>query len=91
MPKFFLHLRDDVDQLLDPEGAEFASLEALHVTVLAAARELIASEVMRGRVNLGQRIDAEDEDGRLVESLPFNEAVSFCGSTARAWSGPADN
>lgn len=76
MAKYFLHLRDSVDELLDPEGQEFADLEALRKAVLFCARDLIAGDVQDGIVDFRYRLDAEDHDGRIVYTLAFKHAIS---------------
>jgi hypothetical protein len=75
MPRFFLHLRDGTDELLDPDGSEFADLEALQASVLANARSIIGDEARSGTIDLRQRIDAEDDGGNIVHSLSFANAV----------------
>jgi hypothetical protein len=77
MPRFYLHLRDHVSELIDPEGVELAGMEALKIAVLRAARELMSADLATGIVDLRYRIDAEDTDGRVVYSLPFKHAVSI--------------
>lgn len=79
MPTYYLHLRDGHDELLDEEGATYASMEEVRRAVLAAARDIIAGEVLTGVVNFAQRIEAEDEKGGVVHSLPFADAVRLTG------------
>ena len=76
MTRYFLHLRDGRDELLDPDGSEHTSLESLKEEVLSCARDLMAHDMQRGQVDLRFRIDAEDGDGRIVHTLPFKEAFS---------------
>ena len=76
MSRYFLHLRDGTDELLDPEGSFFDDLEQLRAAVLAGARDVMANELKSaGTVDLRYRIDAEDENGDIVFSLPFADAV----------------
>ena len=77
MERYHFHLRDHVDQLLDPEGLELDGLGAVKTTALEAARDLISGDVMTGRINLHYRIDVEDASGALIYSLPFEHAVSI--------------
>ena len=72
-----MHLRDSVDELLDPAGREFADLDGLRTAVMFCARDLIAGDVRNGVIDLRYRIDAEDENAKLVYSLPFKYAVSI--------------
>jgi hypothetical protein len=77
MAKYFVHLRDSTDELLDPEGQEFASVEALRKHIMFTARDLIAGDVRNGVIDFRYRIDAENEAGELVYSLPLKHAVNI--------------
>jgi hypothetical protein len=72
-----MHLRDGIDQLLDPEGREFANHDALRRAVLFTARDLLAGDVRDGIIDLRYRIDAENGDGEIVYSLPFKHAFNL--------------
>lgn len=76
MAQFFLHLRDSVDELLDPEGQEFADLAALKQAVIFSARDLLAGEMRNGVIDLRYRLDAENIEGEIVYTLPFKQAFS---------------
>ena len=77
MARYFFHLRDGTDLLIDPEGAELDGVEAARKLALTEARNIIGHDAMRGRINLRQRIDVVDEDGALVYSQPFADAVEI--------------
>ena len=77
MPRYFLHLRDGTDETLDPEGRELVDMDELKDTVMREARDVISGDVRKGLVDLRYRIDAEDEEGTLLYSLPFSGAVSI--------------
>ena len=77
MPRYFLHLRDGIDIALDEEGNDFSSIEDLQAAVLRSARDCIAADAHTGTIDLRQRIDAENENGRVIHSLPFAEAVTI--------------
>jgi len=76
MPKYFFHLRDGADLLLDPDGVEMPQ-ESVAGAALREARDCIAGDVRHGRINLDCRIDVHAEDGRLVHSLPFVDALEI--------------
>jgi hypothetical protein len=82
MAKYFLHLRDGTDELLDPDGKEYHDLTALRSAVLTNARDCIAGDVRTGVIDLRYRIDAEDGEGTLVYSLPFQHAFSIIPPSA---------
>ncbi|WP_426266479.1 DUF6894 family protein [Sphingomonas sp. LHG3443-2] len=77
MPRYFLHLRDATDELLDGEGIVLAGLSELREHMLRNARDVIAGDVQEGVLRLSTRIEAEDESGTVVLSLPFTEAVTI--------------
>lgn len=74
MPRYFLQLRDGTGQLLDPDGLEYADMDALRKAVLIGARDLIAADAIRGEIDMRFRIDAEDREGIVVYTLSFKEA-----------------
>jgi len=80
--RYFMHLRDGTEQILDPEGLEFASVEALRKAVLIAARDLMTGDIREGVLDFRFRIDAEDESGVIIYSLPFKHAVNVIPETA---------
>jgi hypothetical protein len=84
MPLYFFHLRDGVDILLDPEGLNLDGQVAIASTAMAAARSIISNDALNGVISLGQHIDVEDEAGKLVHCLPFNDAVTIDGHETAA-------
>ena len=79
MPRYYMHLVDSIDILLDPEGIE-APFETIPGKALASARDCIAGDVRDGRVDLRYRIDVHDEMGRIVHRLPFADVIEVIGS-----------
>ena len=77
MARYFLHLRDSVDEVLDPDGSEFEDIEAVRLAVMRNARDTIAGDVRNGIVDFRYRIDAENEARQVVYSLPFKHAVNI--------------
>lgn len=65
--------------MLDPDGADFADLDALRKSVLEAARDVMCGDMRNGILDFRFRIDAEDGDGSIAYSLPFKHAVSIIG------------
>lgn len=75
MARYYLQLRDGTDQLLDPDGLEYADLDDLRKAVLLGARDLISGDAQRGEIDMRFRIDAEDREGVVIYTLAFKEAV----------------
>lgn len=74
MPRFFFHLRDGTEQLLDPDG-QIMPRENVADAALAQARDCIAGDVLNGRMVLHYRIEVHDEADRMVHTLDFSDAV----------------
>ena len=77
MARYYMQLRDGTEQLLDPDGIEYADMDALRKSVLIAVRDLITGDVKSGVIDLRFRVDAEDRDGVIVYTLDFAEAVNI--------------
>lgn len=74
MPKFFFHLRDSTDEVLDPDGVQMP-LEAVAGAALLQARDCMSADVRKGTLDLHYRIDVHDEAGEVVHSLRFEDAL----------------
>lgn len=77
MGRYFLHLRDGTDEILDPEGVEYPDMDRVRKAVLDGARGVMGNDIMSdGLMDLRYRIDAENETGSVVYSLTFKDAVN---------------
>lgn len=72
MHKYFFHLRDSGDEVLDPDGM-LMSADAIAGAALVQARDCVAG----GRLDLHSRIDVHDEAGKVVHSLAFGDALEI--------------
>jgi hypothetical protein len=75
MPRFFFHLRDRQHILRDEEGKQCRDMAEAAQFALKAARALISSDALDGRIDLDGQIDIADEGGRLLSTLLFRDAV----------------
>jgi hypothetical protein len=73
LPKYYFHLRNGSDQLLDPRGTELASIEAVRQMALLFARDTLSNMIRGGLLDLRYRVDAEDADGKLVHSIKLED------------------
>ena len=80
MPRYFLHLRDGSDELLDPEGLILPE-DGVEGAALLAARDCMAADVRQGRLELKYRIDVHAEDGEIVHTLPFADALEIASAS----------
>jgi len=74
MPRFYLHLRKGENFFRDPEGAEFADLEAARQEALQAAREL-AAESIKFDQEIEGRFEITDEQGQSLLIVTLKDTV----------------
>ena len=85
MARYFMHVRNGAEELLDPEGQDFPNIESLRNAVLFSARSLFSANVLEdGVVDLRCRIDAHNDSGEIVYSLEFKDAVEIISETTSA-------
>ena len=76
MPLFFFHLYDDIVSL-DEEGQELEDADAARQKGVETAREMACTEVRRGHLYLGHRVDVEDEGGVTIATVHFRDVVKI--------------
>jgi len=79
MARYFFHLRDGVERLLDPQGQAIDDPHSIAAIAMKEARALIAQEALNGRIDLGQRLEIEDDNGAIVHTLRFADAIRIVG------------
>ena len=68
----FIHIITDSERIRDPDGEEFADLEAARAEASQSARDLMAGELMAGRpVPFGWRAQLADDEGSVLLTIPF--------------------
>lgn len=82
MALYFLHLRNGSDELLDAEGHELGDMEGVRRAVMLSVRDIMAGDLKDGVIDLRFRIDAENQSGKVVYSLPFKHAVNIIPEAA---------
>jgi hypothetical protein len=76
VPRYFFNVYDDV-VAHDDEGQELPNEAAARLQALMGARELIAEQVKRGYLVQAHWIDVVDEQGTLIFSQTFGDAVEL--------------
>lgn len=76
MAKFFFHLVDSIDVLLDPEGCEMHA-DQVAGSALSQARSIIAHDAIAGEIDFKYRIEVRDAADALVHGLTFSDAVKI--------------
>ena len=76
MPRYFLHVQSSSDILEDPVGQDFDDLAAAEREAAAAACELMAEALRRGKpLGLQRKVLINDAAGRTVSTVPFAAAL----------------
>jgi hypothetical protein len=75
VPRFYFHLHNDVD-VPDDEGEDLRDLEAAKAYANREVRALAADMAKQeGRIALWHRIDIEDAQHTVVDTVHFRDAV----------------
>ena len=74
MPRFFFHLYNDIIST-DEEGRELPDLEAARTAAVQEVRSVMTEDVLKGKVTLSHRIVVADENGCVVATVRFADAV----------------
>jgi hypothetical protein len=75
LSRYFFHLRDGVDLVLDEEGRECDGLDSAVVLALEDARSILSEELQSGLIDLDRHLDVETADGAVAHRLEFKDAV----------------
>ena len=75
MPRYFFHFRDHI-ALIDDEGVELRDLAAARALAVRQARAIAGEQCAEGRLFLWHRFDISGEDGGVITSVTFGEAVA---------------
>ena len=76
VPRFYFHVCNGSGFTEDDEGSEVADLSEARTNAIKGLRDIMASELKRGELNLGSFIEIEDEAHELVMTVPFADAVN---------------
>lgn len=79
MPTFYFHLEMRDHVYLDQEGRSFPNLEQARASAILDVRGLMAADVKAGCLCFDCRIGIADEQGVVVLTVPFREAVEISG------------
>jgi hypothetical protein len=77
MPRYFLHIHDGETIIPDPDGRDYADLEAALFDAREGAREMLAEKLLKGAELDGQRIEIMDADGALVDTVMFADQLNI--------------
>jgi hypothetical protein len=79
VPTYYFHLHNDIDAC-DEDGRDLPDLDAARQLAKEHARFTFAETIKEdGRANLDHRIDIEDEQGRVLDTVWFRDVVTIEG------------
>jgi hypothetical protein len=77
VPRFYFHIIDGETVITDPDGSELPDLATAHAEALQSARHLLADRIRAGEVLDGQKFEIRDDEGTLLATVPFTDAIRF--------------
>jgi PAS domain S-box-containing protein len=85
MPRFFLDVLNGGEVREDPEGQDFADLDAALAEAVASARDLVARAIMQNEDVSGRSFLVRDENEQTVATVPFRDTLP---GTLSSWPLP---
>lgn len=76
MPIYFFHVCNGNGFTEDKEGRELPDEAAARSVAVDGARDIMAGEMRVGQLNPASFIEVEDQEHRLLFTLPFSEAYT---------------
>ena len=77
VPRFYMHVCNGNGFVEDDEGVELPDMDVARAKAIEAARDLMASELRAGELDLASFIEVEDENHALLFTLHFSDAVTL--------------
>ena len=77
MSRYYFHLCDGSETLIDPDGREVPDESLLGELAVKDARAIISHDALAGYIRLNQSIEVRDDQQKLILRLPFRDAVSL--------------
>jgi hypothetical protein len=71
MGRFYFHLKDGVELIRDPEGADLRDAAEAKRMALVSARELLADAIKSGKSRVPEAFVIVDEEGRAIATVPL--------------------
>jgi len=83
MSRFYLHVCNGNGFTEDEEGSDYPDIQAARAAAVAGLRDIMASELKRGELNLASFVEIEDEHHKLVLTVNFTDAVGVTEQRGR--------
>ena len=78
--RYYFHLRNPEELILDEEGSEYSDIEAAREEARASVRELAIEDIRNGKSPRGWRVQISDPDGALLDTVKFEVAMTPQGA-----------
>ncbi len=75
MPRFFFHLQNE-RRVVDEDGQDYPDLDTARLYARETIRALACFDVQQGYLRAGDRFDIADENGRVVATVGFDDAIT---------------
>lgn len=79
MPMYHLHLINAHIDADDSEGHNLPDLESAKAKAIEGIRGFLSHEVVGGKMDFRGHIDIEDDNGTILERVPFSDAIALIG------------
>ncbi|WP_408988082.1 DUF6894 family protein [Sphingomonas sp. SUN019] len=79
MARFYFHLHECGHVVSDEDGIERADLDGVRSAAVVAARDIMCSEIRKGKLCLSCHIEVCDEHDVSVMVVRFSDAVAVTG------------
>lgn len=77
MPTYFFNIYND-KTIIDSEGTDLTDLRAAVSFAILSARSSAADDVLRGLFKCQNRVEIVSDDGSLLHTVRFDDAVEVC-------------
>jgi hypothetical protein len=77
VPRYFFHICNGSGFIEDDEGQELDSDDVARNIAMASARDVMSNDIRDGQLDLASFIEVEDDEGKLLFTLTFVEAVNI--------------
>ena len=75
MPRYYFHIKNELEIIRDQEGQELHGLDAVREEATESAREMMSEKVREGHGPDSRAFVVTDEQGHVVLNFPFRDAI----------------
>jgi hypothetical protein len=75
MPRYFFHIKDEVETIRDEDGIELHGLDAVRKVATESAREMMSEAVREGHEPNDRAFVVTNQQGETVLTFPFKLAL----------------